>query len=456
MSEEEQFSAEESNASSAGIDENIGSYDNISDTNVERTSEAFEKLIEGKKTVLEKILDEIDYLQSDVEDLQDEITQLKIERDSLKNKIKHAKVIFKSFKINSVARPQVIAGCDISQLNMDHKELLVKLENQLINIRTQVMEEKEINEDIEKDIITVLEQNSELETEVFNLKAKKNNASSAQKLLRSQIDKKKEKIEDMDREVRGIVSQIKMAEKDYSVYAEKITEYQIRRGSPSELQKIIEHYQNEIALAYEKLNEIKNNIYNLDEHRKASKQQAAEAIKRAEDLIGWNEEKNSLLKELNETKSKLNDIKPKNQEASQLVDKLYKRYHRLVPLEQKFRDTDLSKYEQYLDESKTIDQILDEADKIYVPKSPKAGKTPAALAAFRESQQSIWDLESRIEHLESQLYRYMEIFKEKQRLTKNAISFKRDSYFNAELELIDQIKSAELTLVHRKAISSTD
>ncbi|EAY07973.1 hypothetical protein TVAG_332980 [Trichomonas vaginalis G3] len=409
-----------------------------------RTIEDMQRKISSKEAELEEIFNEIDELQNTNDELHAQHTAIQIQLNQRVKEAKREEGLKKSLLLErqSSASPAI----DPILLQTEHYDFLVGKEDSIrkLSIDLEALQKKCDNQ--ESELQSVVQKNDETEQEIARIEREIQILASKGKTmiqetnafkynitqLKSDIGLYNKNINEIEVQIKDVVNQIEKLQSDLPLLGNIQREIDtIRRDN--------EEIKDKIARATEDVEEFEKNAADELDMIKARGEKAKE-------IIGWSSEEKSLMNELN-------TVTVEDQQVSEELDKilnentiLKKRLLKLQPIHKKWavalRNADLSH-----ETDTNIDQLLKECTLKSKKQNKKEGDHKKRLQDLIENNEK---LVNKIAKRREKLDIVMGRFKIEESQLKSQIRSIRNSVFEKENELIEQIQAYKVKFADNK------
>ena len=410
-----------------------------------------EDSLEAKLTKeLDRLMDEIEKKTTEIEEISQHNTELNQEVQKLQSQIMSAKIVNKTVSLNSIRKPDTnneIEEIDESAFNNEHKDLLNEMRNKINETRLRTEENNGANEELEKEVLALISQNSEFERDVENFKMKIKHSKREQKMLEGDIQMKQNRLKAITDEISEITRAMRAADASVLELTNRKETLTAASNSKETLLKEINSLTTQSQECQVRIDMINASIADTEDQINEINEKQKQEDDRLNMIIGWDEEKKSLVEEKNALKEELDNLKKVTAKSDAEMQKLQKRYNGIRVLAKKWGKTDLSSFEEDAGNAPDIDVLLARA----IPKQADVIKSQAAAKdAENQRRQTIEKLESKINSLKGELERKLVLFRKDEQSRISSIDETRKKMFDTEDELITKIQETNIKIAQKK------
>ncbi|OHT16904.1 hypothetical protein TRFO_41456 [Tritrichomonas foetus] len=421
-----------------------GDQNNDLSQNSQGFVEPAEDDIAAHEDLLEDLMNKIDESQETVDTLREQIADTEVEINHIKNDIVQLKKLRQKQAVECTYNGPT-PDFDLNQLNPEHRDLINELMDKIYASELEQEKMESSNQNLEAEVDALTRENEELNQKIRQYKSQIKRTKQEHAYVKNSISMTQQKIKESEQTIRMNNQTLKITSAAVNGLVSRQEELETKDGGTTELEKLINSAENEIAIEQLDVDTTEEQIEKAKEaHREVIEKMNSE-LNSHTSLINWNDEKAGLQAEIEATRNALKSAKEENQERNQKYATLFNRYKLLTPIVKKWCNTDLSNIEDQ--ENTKIHSLLDQLNQTNQQTNVVTDEKNQELEIEKVKN---GELEGKIKTLREKLEREMAIFATQEKELKGKIDSQRTKSFEEEHIIVTHMNKIKVKIAQIK------
>lgn len=405
-----------------------------------------QQLLEKHEEILNELLDQMDKLQSEVDDYTLKINSMDIELTKYKQEEAKLRIINKNLNFEPNRSRQNVM--DDESFNEEHLNLLKSKRNEISRLSEEIDKVKMEIQPVDDLVSDMQRENAILLCQKSDIHKQMQSNLSKKKRLNQDLQMARERLKELD---INILNQQRLTKDTEIVVAGLITRLNatISQTDPNSLRAhSIKAMQSQQDYIQARTDEMSNTIQQYQDDQQECVNEIQAQIDTVHKKINWEREQDKLKNEYLQVTQEVKEAQTKSKQINAEIEKLRNRKKKLDPIIKKWESTFRGKTVVDSDESEKIDKLLTECNKLQNSSNEVKDRSSGTLESLAVQN---CQLETQISKMQERLARDMAQFDIEKNQLKNQIRANRTSAFEKEHSLIEQIKVLNVKIARLKA-----